>query len=129
MSSRVIHFEIHADDPERASKFYTDVFDWIIQKMPVPGMDYWLIKTGSDEEPGIDGGLMKRKVPVTSEGVMAYVCTLHTDSVDEVSEKVTNHGGQLVVSKMPVPGVGWLAYCKDTEGNVFGVMQDDPSAK
>ena len=129
MSSRVVHFEIHADDPERAAKFYTDVFDWVVQQWPGGEQEYWLIKTGSDEEPGIDGGLLKRKVPLAGEGVMAYVCTLHTDSVDEATQKVTEHGGQIVVSKMPIPGVGWLAYCKDPEGNVFGVMQDDQSAK
>ncbi len=129
MPNRVIHFEIHADNPERASKFYTDVFDWVIQKMPLGTMDYWLIKTGADDEPGIDGGLMQRKGALTSEGIMAYVCTIGVDSIDESAEKVTSHGGAIVMAKAPVPGIGWLTYCKDPEGNVFGLMQDDPTAK
>lgn len=129
MSCRVVHFEIHAHDPERAGKFYTDVFDWIVQKWPGGDPNYWLIKTGSDEEPGIDGGLMPRQGEITSEGIMAYVCTINVESIDESLARVTDHGGQIVAPKMPIPGIGWLAYCKDTEGNIFGVMQEDPLAK
>ncbi len=124
---RVVHFEIYADDPERAAKFYTSVFGWTIKKWEGP-MDYWMVMTGKDE-PGIDGGMIKRQKPLTGkDGVVAYVCTMGVDSVDQYTKKVTTQGGTVVQPKGPIPGVGWFAMCKDTEGNMFGLMQDDPSA-
>ena len=41
----------------------------------------------------------------------------------------TASGGSIALPKMPVPGVGWLAYFKDTEGNIFGAMQGDANAR
>jgi predicted enzyme related to lactoylglutathione lyase len=125
---RVIHFEIHTDDPQRAVQFYQSVFAWEISKWGGP-MEYWLVKTGPDGTPGINGGLMKRQGTQTGDKVIAYVCTVDVDSVDEYSKKITAAGGQQVVPKMPIPGLGWLAYFKDTEGNIFGIHQTDPTAK
>ncbi|MBM2841174.1 MAG: hypothetical protein HW412_1702 [Bacteroidetes bacterium] len=125
---RVVHFEIHAEKPERAVQFYTRVFGWEFTKWPGPE-EYWLIQTGPKEEPGIDGGLIKRRGGVDGTAVVAYVCTINTANVDDAVGKVKANGGENVVPKMAVPTVGWLAYCKDTEGNVFGVMHPDPSAK
>ena len=120
---RVVHFEIHCDDPERASKFYSSVFDWKITKWDGPA-EYWLAQTGDKSTPGIDGGLMKRRDPAG-----AVYNTIEVSSVDKYLEKIKKSGGIQVVPKMPIPGVGWLAYCKDTENNVFGIMQPDQSAK
>jgi predicted enzyme related to lactoylglutathione lyase len=50
-------------------------------------------------------------------------------SVDDFTKKVVDAGGTVIVPKQAVPGQGYLAYCTDTEGNVFGVMEMDPSAK
>jgi predicted enzyme related to lactoylglutathione lyase len=125
--SRVVHFEIHAGDPERAVEFYREIFGWEFSKWEGP-QDYWLIKTGPDDEPGIDGGLLRRQGEIDGQAVIAYVCTVDVPSVDDVLQKVTRIGGQVAVPKMAVPGIGWLAYCKDTEGNLFGAMQADPQA-
>jgi predicted enzyme related to lactoylglutathione lyase len=125
---RVIHFEIHAEAPERAIKFYRDLFAWEFTKWGGP-MDYWLVKTGPDGQPGINGGLIRRQGHIDGEAVIAYVCTVDTPALDEYTRKAEAGGGKVVVPKMPIPGVGWLAYCKDTEGNIFGLMQADPSAK
>lgn len=127
---RPVHFEIHADDPNRAIAFYESVFGWEFRRWDSP-IDYWLITTGPDGEPGINGGLIRRQGPMPADGaaVNAYPCTVDVPSVDEFVRKVTSAGGQIVVGKMPVPGVGWLVYCKDTEGNIFGMMQQDNSAK
>ncbi len=124
---RVVHFEIHTDEPERAAKFYSDVFGWEIKKWEGP-TDYWLVMTGKNN-PGIDGGLVKRGAPAKGDSIMAYVCTVDVPSVDEYAEKITAKGGSVAEPKMAVPGVGWLAYFRDTEGNMFGIMQNDPSAK
>jgi predicted enzyme related to lactoylglutathione lyase len=120
---RVVHFEINADDPERAVKFYQEVFGWEIKKWTGP-IDYWLVMTGPDNQPGINGGIMKRMNPQAST-----YNTVDVPSVDEFSKKVVNHGGKVILSKTVVPGVGYMAYCADTEGNVFGIMQEDPTAK
>jgi predicted enzyme related to lactoylglutathione lyase len=127
---RPIHFEIHADNPSRAVKFYESLLGWQFTKWEGP-MEYWLIKTGSEGTPGIDGGLVKRmgSPPAETAAVNAYVCTVDTDSVDQTIEKLTVLGGKVAVPKMAVPGVGWLAYGKDTEGNILGFMQADPLAK
>lgn len=126
--SRVVHFEIQAEDPERAINFYSRVFDWEFNKWDSP-QDYWLITTGPDDQPGINGGLMPRQGEIDGQAVIAYVCTVDVDSVDEVTRRVTQGGGQVAMPKMAVPGAGWLAYCKDTEGNLFGVMQADSEAR
>ena len=126
--SRVIHFEIQADKPQRAMEFYTKLFGWKFDKWPGP-QEYWLITTGPNDKPGINGGLLPRRAPNVGDALTAYVCTIATLSVDECVAKAVSSGGQNVVPKMAIPGVGWLAYCKDTEGNIFGVMHDDPSAK
>ncbi len=119
---RVVHFEIAADDPERAIAFYQDVFDWKFEKWQGP-MQYWLVTTGPEDEPGIDGGLAKREDPTTGTEN-----TIDVDSVDECLARIEAHGGKVVRPKGAVPGVGWLAYCEDTEGNRFGLMQSDPDA-
>lgn len=120
---RVVHFEIPADDPEKASKFYKNVFGWKFNKWDGP-QDYWLIETGDKKQPGIDGGMMRKQNP--QAGV---VNTVDVPSVDEAVKKIQENGGEIVLPKMAIPGIGWLAYCKDTEGNVFGIMQSDTEAK
>jgi predicted enzyme related to lactoylglutathione lyase len=128
--SRVIHFEIHADKPDRAIKFYTSLFGWEITKWNGP-VDYWLIKTGPDGHLGINGGLMKRQspAPLEGQGLNAFPCTIAVTALDAMLEALPKHGGTIALPKAPVPGVGWLAYAKDTEGNVFGMMQADAGAK
>ena len=124
---RVVHFEIHAGDPARAINFYEKVFAWTFQKWEGP-MPYWLVTTGANEEPGINGGLMPRRGEIDGEAVIAYVCTVGVEAVDSSIATVEANGGTVVVPKMPIPGMGWLVYCKDTEGNIFGMMQPDAKA-
>lgn len=120
--SRVIHFDLPADDPERAMSFYQDVFGWTFEKWDGP-MDYWLISTGPEDEPGIDGGLSVRSDPEERTDT-----TIGVDSLEETLDEIKANGGVILREKSAVPGVGWLAYCQDTEGNSFGVMELDPSA-
>ena len=125
---RVIHFEIHADEPERAVKFYQSVFGWKVEKWEGP-MDYWLVYTGKDE-PGIDGAIVQRIQPLRGgDGVIAYVCTVSVKPIDEYVEKVKANGGKISRPKGAIPGTGWFAQCYDTEGNLFGLMEDDLNAK
>jgi predicted enzyme related to lactoylglutathione lyase len=128
--ARVVHFEIHAADPERAIAFYRELFGWEFTRWDGP-MPYWLIKTGGSGEVGIDGGLVQRQGggPLDGQAVNAYVCTVDVRSVDESMTAMQALKGTVAVPKMAIPGIGWLAYAKDPEGNIFGMMQSDPTAR
>jgi uncharacterized protein len=121
---RPVHFEIPADNPERLIGFYSTAFGWSFHKWEGGGMPYWLITTGPNEEPGINGGLLPKQFPEQH-----LVNTITVANVDQSIETVTANGGEIVMPKMAVPTVGWLAYAKDPEGNIFGMMHPDPSAK
>lgn len=127
--SRVVHFEIHAADPARLVEFYRKLFGWNFQQWGQ--MDYWLITTGPDDKPGINGGLVLRRGPSPVEGqaINSFVCTIEVNSVDDTISMGVSLGGTVALPKMPIPTVGWLAYLKDTDGNIFGIMQRDSQAK
>ncbi len=120
--ARVVHFEIHTDDPERAIDFYTSALGWEFSKWEGPG-EYWLVITGSQNEPGINGGLMRRQIPLSGDGVKAFVCTVQVESIDEIASKIEGSGGKVSIPKFLVPGVGWVGYFEDTEGNTFGALE------
>jgi uncharacterized protein len=120
---RPIHFEIPAENPERLIAFYQTVFGWTFHKWE-GGMPYWLITTGPDSEPGINGGLKARSHPQET-----CVNTISVANLDETLANATANGAKVALPRMGVPGVGWLAYIQDPEGHVVGMMQMDPSAK
>lgn len=122
MSNRVVHFEIPCDDPEKTMKFFKDVFGWSFQQF---GKEpYWVTMTGDPKTPGINGGLMKKRDPK-----QPIVNSINVSSIDESIRQIEKAGGKIVVPKMPIPSVGWLAYFTDPDGNIHGVYQDDPGAK
>ncbi len=126
--ARAVHFEIHASNPQALIEFYSRLFGWSFNKWE--GGDYWMIHTGPDENPGINGGLLPRRGPVPENmaAMNAFVITVDVDDVDAVVSAAHLGGGTTAVPKMAVPGIGWLAYIKDPDGNVFGVMQTDTEA-
>jgi hypothetical protein len=127
---RVIHFEIQADDVERAVAFYRDVFGWSISAWGGP-IEYRLATTGAEGIPGIDGAIMPRMGPVPTgdePALAAYVCTIGVDDLDAGIAEVLAHGGGILTEKSEIPGVGWFCYARDTEGNRFGMMQDTSGA-
>lgn len=116
MASRVIHFEIPAEDPDRAVAFYRDAFGWAIEKWEGP-VDYWLAATGVGE-PGIDGAIMRRG------GVAAAVVnTVNVDDIEAAMGRVRAAGGEVAGEIQEIPGVGQHVYCRDTEGHLLGLMQ------
>lgn len=121
---RPVHFEIHADDPERAVRFYREVFGWEFNTWGGP-QEYWLITTGPEGQPGINGGMMRRQ-PEWAGGINNV---LDVPSVDDFIEKITGAGGTVVMPKFAVAGMGWVAYFKDTEGTISGIMESDAGAK
>lgn len=120
--SRVIHFEMPADNPERVIQFYEKTFGWRFDKWDGP-IEYWLISTGSEDQPGIDGGLARR-----TDSVVGIENTIDVKNLEISLIAVEANGGGIIRPKMAVPGVGWMAYIKDTEGNIFGLMEEDPKA-
>jgi predicted enzyme related to lactoylglutathione lyase len=125
--NRVVHFEFDVENPDRTAKFYSEVFGWKISNWGGP-VNYWLISTGPKEDAGIDGAFMLRSERGENLGKGA-LNTIEVPSVDEYIKKIEKSGGKTVSPKMPIPGVGYMAYCKDTEGNTFGIMHNDPDAK
>jgi predicted enzyme related to lactoylglutathione lyase len=129
MPNQVIHFEIMADDPERAAAFYSSVFGWDIKKWDQSdlGMDYWMVmaKPQDSKEPGINGGLLKRNGPAPADGssANAYVCSVIVDDYDAIAAKVEANGGVCQVPKYDLAGMAWQGYYKDTEGNIFGIHE------
>ena len=122
---RVISFEFYADDTNRAAHFYRQLFGWRITSFGGP-TDYWSVLTGPDEQPGINGSLMRRVHPIRSDaGATGYVCTVEVDNLDASFARALTLGGCEALPKTAVPGMGWLAYMKDTEGNVFGMLEPD----
>ena len=119
----VVHFEIPADDAERAKAFYSTVFDWEMQDFP--DMQYTIMMTTPIDDqsqrttPGaINGGLMSR-----SKETPTPVITIGVDSVEEALKKVEAEGGTVITPSTPIPGMGAFGYFKDSEGNVMGLFQ------
>lgn len=126
---RPVHFEIHADDLDRGQAFYEQLFGWTFQTFGDGA--YRLITTGSDSQPGINGGMLRRMGEADHAAlnpVISYMCTIDVDDVDAYRAKALALGGSEALPKMAIPGTGWLVYVKDTEGNIFGMMQNDPEA-
>jgi predicted enzyme related to lactoylglutathione lyase len=127
----IVHFDIPSDDIERSKKFYNELFGWKFDKwsgseaMP-EGMEYWLISTVDDKgNKALGGGMMKRQSP-QQQGITNY---FDVKSVQEYSARVEQLGVKVISPKMPVPGMGYIATCTDTENNGFGIFEADQTAK
>ena len=119
-------FEIQADNPERAIRFYSGVFGWSFTKVPGLPVEYWLIQTEN-----IRGGLLQRPTaaPPPRSGTNAYVCSMEVKDYDATAKTILANGGQVALKKFAVPGTCWQGYFLDLEGNTFGIFQVDQNAK
>jgi uncharacterized protein len=142
MDHTIVHFEIPADQPERAVQFYSELFGWDIQRYEgspeeVEGMadyrpenfEYWMVRTvptneqGMPTRPGVNGGLMRRAMP--GQGPVNYISV---DNVDQFVAKAERLGARVLMGKSPVPRMGWFAQLADPEGNTFAIWETDPHA-
>jgi predicted enzyme related to lactoylglutathione lyase len=113
---KFVHIDIAADDPERAAGFYEKVFGWTISKLDGP-IPYWLVKT-SDDPGAVGAGIAKRE-----EAWQGATPTIEVTSADDCAARIEAEGGTIVVPKTLIPGVGFLVTFKDTEGNIFAVLE------
>lgn len=120
--NRFIHFELATDDPEKTVAFYRKVFGWQIQKWEGP-VEYWLVTTGDESTPGINGGLMP-----TGGEFRGTINTIGVEDIDAAIAKVKANGGEIIFEKDVIPGVGYQAYFKDVAGVVVGLHQGDAKA-
>lgn len=120
--SRITHFEIPTDNPEKSMEFYKNIFGWSFHKFGEH--DYWFVVTGDDKKPGINGGIMKKMDPK-----QPVVNSINVPDIDAAISNIEKHGGKIVVPKRAIPGVGWLAYFLDPDNNIHGIMMDDRGAK
>jgi predicted enzyme related to lactoylglutathione lyase len=130
MDHTIVHFEIAADQPERAAKFYREMFGWNINRWENPGgIEYWMVETvatdaeGRPVRQGVNGGLMPRMYP--NQAPVNYIAV---EDVDEAVAKAERLGAKVMMGKTPVPGMGWFAQLSDTEGNVIAVWETDMAA-
>ncbi len=121
--NRFVHFELATSDPEKTAAFYRDVFGWKIQRWEGP-VDYWLVTTGDEGVPGINGGLM-----VNSGEFKGTINTIEVEDIDAAIAKVLDCGGEIALEKDVIPGVGYQAYFKDNSGILVGLHQADPNAR
>ncbi|WP_203248509.1 VOC family protein [Sporosarcina beigongshangi] len=129
---RLVHFEIHVDDMERAKEFYGEVFGWSFQDWSdFAGIPYFGAVTGDENELGIDGALMQRQSapPEAGQALNGFACTMGVEDYDVTEEKIMANGGTVALPKYALPGMAWQGYYIDTEGNTFGIHQPDKNAK
>ena len=112
----VVHLELPAKDGNRARKFYSTLLGWKFKDSGTPGMDYFMT---DGAEPVVAVWTQPDK-----QGPIVY---FDTDDIDGSIEKVRDNGGE-ADDKQPIPGVGWFASAKDSEGNAFSLFQSDETA-
>ncbi len=127
MANNVSFFSIHADDIDRARRFYEGVFRWKFEPWGPPG--FYLIHTGNEQDPGIMGALQGRHEPLSGTGMRGFECSISVDDIDETIRAIQAQGGKIAMAKFHIPTVGTGCYFNDTEGNLAGAMQYEPGAR
>lgn len=120
--NRVTHFEIPCNDPDRTMSFFANVFGWAFQQLGKE--EYWIAFSGDENSAGINGAFSKKRDPA-----QPVVNSIRVENMEETMTNIISQGGDIVVPKMPVPGVGYLAYFKDPDGNIHGIWQEDKNVK
>src|SRR5216684_4747627 len=116
MPNNIRHFAINAGDTARARRFYEKVFGWKFQPWGPP--DFYMIQTGTDKDPGVQGSLQRRRELVEGKPMIGYECSISIADVDATAKAVEANGGKVIMQKVTIPGVGRLIFFQDPEGNV-----------
>ena len=127
MPNHLSHFAINADDLPRARRFYEKVFGWQFEPWGPPG--FYLLHTGTPQNPGIQGALQQRRELSPGQRMIGYECTIGVESADAIASLAQTSGGKVVMAKTIIPTVGELVWLQDPEGNVFGAMKYEQQRK
>jgi len=114
MTNKLVHFEIPANQPEKLKAFYERIFDWTIEKMPGDTMDYWIIKAE-----GVGGGIRPKSSPEMTP--LNYILV---ENIERHCRTIKRAGGTVLITRTPVPGMGFFALALDPEGNPFGIWEE-----
>jgi hypothetical protein len=123
--NHIRHFAVHADQVDRARLFYEAVFGWRFEPWGPP--NFYLIRTGPDDDRGLQGALQERAQKLEGSGMRGFECTIGVENLDAVLALIPRFGGTVVSQPFVIEGVGRLAFFNDTEGNRVGAMQYDPA--
>ena len=123
-----IYFDFTVKNLPEAKCFFEHVFDWRFEKFPMP-YDYYRIQAGSEDEPGIDGGIGAIADTTTAEEKPLTQVTIPVLNLDECIARIEEAGGKIIEPKMPIPGIGWFAACAEPGGLLFGIIEADPEVK
>ncbi len=130
MTGEVGHFEIPADKPDRARKFYAATFGWKMNEME--GMNYTMVSTGPVNEQGMpkEPGFIGGGIGPRGKNLEHPVVTIIVDEIDEAVKKIEKNGGTITQKKTAVGDdtMGWTAYFRDSVGNTIGLYQWPPNA-
>ena len=130
MPQNVAHFAIHADDLERARRFYGSTFNWQFQGFGGPDMStFCKIKNDAGQDPGLIGAMQHRQFNLLPRPILGFECSIEVDDVDAAAKAVEANGGKILMPKAAIPGVGWLIKFTDTEGNLVCAVHFDVNAK
>jgi uncharacterized protein len=122
------YFDFTVRDLARAKTFFEQVLGWRFERFEMP-YEYYRIQAGPEGEAGIDGGIGGIEDSPTSEGRSMTQVTVPVRDLDDVVARVVAAGGQVVETRMPIPGIGWYATCAEPGGLKFGLIEADESAR
>lgn len=123
MQATVSHFEIPARDPERAARFYREVFGWSIEPLSWEHPYYKIRGSAASSEAGregIDGGITEAGGGLDHPLLMIHI---QGENLGGVLERITAAGGRVDLPVTRVGEMGWWARFRDPEGNLLGLWQ------
>jgi len=116
MGNPFVHAELNTTDVGKAKTFYTKLFDWNLEDMPMPDMTYTVIKVGE----GTGGGMMKQMIPGAPSAWMPYVSV---SDVKASTKKAKSLGATILKDVTEVPNMGWFSIFTDPTGAPIGLWQ------
>lgn len=116
MANPFVHVELQTNDTTSARKFYTGLFGWKLQDVPMPGGTYTMIEVGS----GTGGGMMRNPVPGAPSHWLAYVAV---DDINVSTKKAKELGAQVLLDVTEVGEFGWMSVVTDPTGATLGMWK------
>lgn len=115
MAGNLVHFELPAQDTDRAQRFYEEIFGWSFRSAPAP-MDYRMTEATTPV-----GAIYPSQA-----GERGPIVYFDTDDIDAAIARVRESGGE-ADEKQPIPGIGWFSRAQDPEGNPISLFAADDS--